>query len=297
MPLAGFLLIAIFFSITAPSRFLTLRNWLTIMQQSTVIAIVGFGMTFIIVMGSIDISVGSVVALSGMIAADVAQRYGLLWGIASGIVVGSVTGTFNGTALTFLKVPSFIVTLGMLSMARGLTILYSKGKTIAVYETFGFLGELPWILYVVFGVFVIVYIMFNFTIVGRYCRAVGGDEAVAKLTGIPVRLVKVLVFVLGGVLTGLGGVIQTARLGASTPTTGLGLEFEAITAVVLGGTPLTGGIGGVHYTFIGSVITAMLTNGLVILGVPTEGQLVIRGLVLIAAVFVSIERSKLIVIK
>lgn len=296
VPYAAFVLIFAFFTVAAFNRFDTLNNFSTIVQQATVLAIVAFGMQFVITMGSIDLSVGSTLGLAGLIGAS-ASTSSAFAGIVVALGVGALIGLFNGLAFTFLKVPSFMVSLGTLLIARGLTIVYSHSNPIAVSDSLTFLGVSPNIVYVAIVAFVACYIAYKYTTFGRYCIAIGGDERVSDLSGVPLKKIKISVFVVSGLLAGLGGIVTASRLGAATPTAGTGFELSVISAVVLGGTPLTGGVGSMQNTVIGAIIIAMLGNGLVILGVPSEIQQIITGLILISAVFLSLERGKIGIIK
>lgn len=297
VPIIGLLGLVIFYTIVAGSRFMTPENWLTIIQQATVVAIVGFGATFVIVAGSIDLSVGSVIALSGMVAAGVATTSGGFVGLLAGLATGAAVGLVNGVLIAFLKVPSFIATLGMLSIASGLTLVYSDSASKSVLGTFDSLGSEPGIYYVLAVAFALSFVLFNLTTFGRYTRAIGGDERVARLSGVPVKRIKVLVFVLAGVLAGLGGVVLSARLGVADPQAGAGFELIVISAVVIGGTPLTGGIGNIWNTVIGALLILVLANGLAILGVAPEIQRIIEGAIIIVAVLVALDRRKIGVIK
>lgn len=298
VPFLALILLTLIFTLLEPNLFFTLRNAKVILSQSAVLSIVGFGLTFVIVAGSIDLSVGSVMALAGMLGMGVVRDVGVMPGLLTGLLVGTAAGLFNGAVFTYLRIPSFVVTLGMLTMARGLTIMYSRGAVILVPDGFAAgIGQFPNIYYVVLVAFVLCYVLYNYTIFGRYVQGIGGDERVAILTGVAVNRTKVLMFVLCGLLAGLGGVLLASRVGAATPTAGQAFELDAIAAVVVGGTPLTGGIGNVYNTVLGALIISMLGNGLVIMGVSSEAQQVIKGLVLIAAVFISLERAKIGIIK
>lgn len=297
VPFLALILLAIVFAVLEPARFPTLRNAVVILNQSAVVSIVGFGLTFIIVAGSIDLSVGSVMALAGMLAMGAVKAYGLVPGLIVGLVVGMLCGLFSGAVFTYMRIPSFIVTLGMLTIARGLTILYSNGAVILVEGDAAQIGLFPNIYYIVIVVFVICYVLYNFTEFGRYTQGMGGDERVAVLAGVPVNRIKVSMFCLSGLLAGLGGIVLASRVGAATPTAGMSFELDAIAAVVVGGTPLTGGIGNIYNTILGALIISMLGNGLVIMGVSSELQMVVKGLVLIGAVFISLEREKIGIIK
>lgn len=297
VPFLALILLTIFFSLLEPTRFATLRNARVILNQSAVVSIVAFGLTFVIVAGGIDLSVGSVLALAGMIAMGVVRDYGLVPGLLAGLAVGVAAGTFNGLVFTYLRIPSFIVTLGMLTIARGLTIMYSHGAVILVEGPAAEIGVFPNIIYIVIVMFVLCFVLYNYTPFGRYVQGIGGDERVAVLAGIPVSTIKLAVFILSGAAAGIGGIVLASRIGAATPTAGQAFELDCIAAVVVGGTPLTGGIGNIYNTVLGSLIIAMLGNGLVIMGVSSEMQMVVKGLVLIGAVFISLERDKIGIIK
>jgi ribose/xylose/arabinose/galactoside ABC-type transport system permease subunit len=192
VPYAAFVLIFAFFTVAAFNRFDTLNNFSTIVQQATVLAIVGFGMQFVITMGSIDLSVGSTLGLAGLIGAS-ASASSAPAGILVAVGVGALIGLFNGLAFTFLKVSSFMVSLGTLLIARGLTIVYSHSNPVAVSDSLMFLKLFPNIVYVALITFVLCYIAYNYTTFGRYCIAIGGDERVSSLSGVPLNLIKISV--------------------------------------------------------------------------------------------------------
>lgn len=296
LPLTGLLALVILYWILAGDRFMTVENWRILIQQSAALAIIGFGMTFVIVSGSIDLSVGSVAALSGIVGATVANTNGPVVGVMAGLLTGAICGSINGFVFAVMRVPSFIVTLGMLSVARGVTLLYS-GNAPQSADTFRALGTEPGIYFVLIIAFIIAFILFNGTSFGRYTRAIGGDERVSRLSGVPMVRMKIAIFVFAGIMTGLGGLVLSARLGVATPNAGVGLELTVIAAVVLGGTPLTGGIGNVWNTIIGALIIQVLLNGLVIIGATPEAQQIAQGIVLVLAVFIALERRKIGIIK
>ncbi|HEX7345446.1 MAG TPA: ABC transporter permease [Candidatus Limnocylindrales bacterium] len=294
--LALFVVIA-FFSLTAGGRFLSLSNASFLLQQSAIIAIPAFGVTLVIIAGSIDLSVGSLVALTAVVSAVVANEIGLPAGLAAGLIVGVVAGLINGLGFAVLKVPSFMVTLGMLSVARGLTIVVSGSQPINVDDSFQVIGRMPGLLILFAVCFVAATLILNNTTFGRHAVAIGGQERVARLSGIPITRDKVLLFGFAGLMAAIGGLALTGRVGAATPNAATGFELTAIAAVVLGGTPLTGGIGSMTNTVVGALIISILLNGMVILGVPSEIQLIVQGLVLVGAVFLSLERVKIGIIK
>jgi len=297
IPFLSLFLVIIFFSIMAPLKFPRLDNAILILQQSAVTMTVGFGMTFVIVAGSIDLSVGSVVALAGMVGASVAVSSHWVIGLFTAIIIGLICGAINGLAFTSLRIPSFIATLGMLQIARGLTIIYSRGFPIMMPSGALWMGRWPGIFIVSMVIFVLSFILYRYTKFGVYIRAIGGDENVAKMSGVPLNKYKLLAFIMSGTLAGLGGYMTATRLGVASPTIGTGYELDVIASVVLGGTPLTGGSGQIYGTIIGAIIMSAIGNGLVILGVSSEWQLVIKGIILILAVFLSLEREKIGVIK
>jgi ribose/xylose/arabinose/galactoside ABC-type transport system permease subunit len=293
VPFLSLLVVLGTFVVLIPDRFPTLTNAKLLLQQSAITMTVGFGMTFVIVAGSIDLSVGSVVALSAMIGGSVVASGHLFLGILVSIATGMVCGAVNGSAFAYLRVPSFVVTLGMLQAARGLTTVYSHGFPIMMPDSTQFYGAWPGIMIIALIVFVITGFIYRYTVLGEYVRAIGGDETVARLSGTPIRLYKTLIFVISGALAGLGGFMMAVRLGVASPSVGVGYELDVIASVVLGGTPLTGGTGRVYGTILGAVIMSAIGNGLVMLGVPSEWQLVVKGCILVIAVFVSFEREKI----
>ncbi len=297
---AYFALIAVVvvFGILSPDRFLTFGNLGVVLQNSAVLAIVAIGITFIIIGGSIDLSVGSIMAFSGAIAATFAGSWGA-YAIIFAPVVGALIGAINGAVFVFFSIPSFVVTLGMLSIARGLTVIYTNGTPISIplNSRFDFYGIPPIPFWITAGVAVVMSGLLMLTTFGRYTFAIGGDEDKTRILGVPVRAVKFAMFVLSGALAGLGGGILTSQLGSGSPTVGTGFELLAISAVVIGGTPLTGGTGSILGTVVGSLVIMSLANGLVIMGISSNVQTVLTGLVLIVAVMISIRRGKLRIIK
>ncbi|HWA79686.1 MAG TPA: ABC transporter permease [Acetobacteraceae bacterium] len=287
-----------FFGATAPSLFLTANNFEVILQNSAVQCVVAIGMTFVIIIGSIDLSVGSCMALVGMLAAMASTFVG---GLAFFITpfLGAIIGLINGLLFVYGGVPSFVVTLGMLSVARGLTIIISGGFPVNLPPTglFTAIGNAPGPFLIVVVLALAASFLLLKTAFGRYTLAVGGDEEKAKMLGLPVDRLKVAVFTLSGALAGLGGGILTAEVGAGTPTMGTGFELTAISAVVIGGTSLTGGSGSILGTIVGSLVMSTLANGMIILGISTNVQIVMTGAVLVGAVMLSIQRGKLRVLK
>jgi ribose/xylose/arabinose/galactoside ABC-type transport system permease subunit len=292
------IVVVIIFGVLSPERFLTLGNLGVVLQNSAVLAIVSIGITFIIIGGSIDLSVGSVMALSGAIAATFAGDWGA-YAIILAPIVGALLGAINGAVFVLFRIPSFVVTLGMLSIARGTTVIYTGGSPISIplSSRFDIFGVPPTPFLMAAGVAIVMGALLAFTTFGRYTFAIGGDEEKTRVLGVPVRSVKFAMFTLSGALAGLGGGILTSQLGSGSPTVGTGFELLAISAVVIGGTPLTGGAGSVLGTIVGSLVIMSLANGLIIMGVSSNVQTVLTGLVLIVAVMISIRRGKLRIIK
>ena len=299
IPFLALILLLVGFGIAESERFLTVRNAQIILLQSAVLIIVGLGMTFVIIAGSIDLSVGSLVAVAAMLSAAAANQWGLAGALTVALLVGAAAGLVNGLVFTVLRVPSFIATLGMLSAARGFTIIYSDGAPIPIQDAGQVLnlGTWPAPVFVAALAVVVCQVIYRLTPFGRYVQGIGGNERVALLSGVPVDRTKTLIFVLSGLMAGLGGLVTAARLGAGTPQAGTGFELDVISAVVIGGTPLTGGIGNMYSTAVGALVISTLSNGLVILGVPSEVQTVIKGIVLVLAVFISLDRRKIGIIK
>ncbi|MDI1250715.1 MAG: ABC transporter permease [Lacunisphaera sp.] len=283
-------------------HFLTADNGWNILRQISVNLCLSIGMTLIILSGGIDLSCGAILALAGAVAAGLLKNglgvpgTGLLLqfttsgAIFAGVLVGGVLGWFNGFAITRFKLPPFVATLGMLSIARGLTMLWTGGFPLTgLGESFGHLGTgaflgmpMPvWIMLALTAVFVVVTKRTRF---GRHLYAVGGNERAARLTGLNVNGIKVAVYTLAGALAGIAGLIVTARLDSAQPNAGLGYELDSIAAVVIGGTSLSGGRGSVWGTVLGCLIIGVLNNGLFLLNVSPFWQQVIKGLVILLAV-------------
>jgi ribose transport system permease protein len=283
-------------------HFLTADNGWNILRQISVNLCLSIGMTLVILSGGIDLSVGAILALGGAVAAgllkngialpvfDAHLQFTTAGAIVAGILVSAFLGWCNGTAITRFKLPPFVATLGMLSIARGLTMLWTGGFPITGLDpAFGHLGTgtllgipMPvWIMTVLVGIFVVVTRRMRF---GRHLYAVGGNERAARLTGLHVNRIKIAVYTLAGALAGVAGLIVTARLDSAQPNAGLGYELDSIAAVVIGGTSLSGGRGSVLGTVLGCLIIGVLNNGLFLLNVSPFWQQVIKGLVILLAV-------------
>jgi ribose transport system permease protein len=277
-------------------RFLTPSNLMNIALQTSIIAIIAIGMTFVILTAGIDLSVGSVVALCGAVAAGLAvqQELGTYVGIALALAAGAAVGLVNGLLIVKGKMPPFIATLSTLAIARGLTLVYSQGRPIAgIDDRFIFLGSgeilgvaAPVLILAI--VFVMAYIVLRSTKFGNYVYATGGNEEVSRLAGIRTSMITLSVYVISGFLAAVGGVLLTARLWSAQPNAAVGLELDAIAAPVLGGVSLFGGVGSVFGALVGAFILGILSNGLNLMGVPSFWQQVIKGVVLILAVMLDV---------
>jgi ribose transport system permease protein len=286
----------------ASPRFLTLNNFFIILQQTVVLLVVAVGMTFVIISGSIDLSVGSMTALAAMVAAASSSNLSIA-SIVPAILIGLAAGLLNGVLFAIGKIPSFMVTLGTLVAYRGIVLYYMRGAPISITDS-GFLDfyngrqfGVPNSAMIAAVIVILACLVFSNLVYGREVRAIGGRERVAILTGIRVDRVKIITFTLLGGLCGLAGVLQSARAFGATAQLGDGLELDVIAAVVVGGTPLTGGIGSIQGTILGAFITTVLSNGMNMVGVDAYLQNLARGIVLITAVFVTIDRSKIGIIK
>ena len=288
--LIAFLLLVVVLSFLSDS-FLTVSNLLNIARQVSINAIIAAGMTFVILTAGIDLSVGSVLAFSGAIIAGLLSTgQPLLVGIGAGLLLGAMLGLVNGLIVTRGGVQPFIATLGMLTIARGATLVYTDGRPITglpdafVWLGAGDVGRVPVPVIIMTLVFLAAYVVLTQTVLGRYIYAIGGNEEAARLSGVNVTLYKTLAYVLSGVLAAVSGIILTARLNSAQPTAGGGYELDAIAAVVLGGTTLAGGEGSITGTLLGAFIIGVLNNGLNLLNVSSFYQQVVKGVVILLAV-------------
>jgi ribose transport system permease protein len=284
--------LAIWFTLFSP-QFLTVNNLLTLALQTSLIALVAIGMTFTIITGGIDLSVGSTAALAGAIAAGIAVQFGTYPGLLAGMMTGIGIGFINGALIVWGRLPPFVATLASMAAARGLTLVYTQGRPIAGLDrTFTFWGSdslfgVPIPVWVLLCTALIAHLVLRQTRLGLHLYAVGGNEETARLAGVNVPQVTFSTYLISGWFAALSGIILTARLWSAQPNTGIGLELDAIAAAVLGGSSLAGGSGGIVGTIAGSFIIGMLANGLNLLGVPSYNQQVIKGLIFIAAVMMT----------
>lgn len=292
------ILICIAFELMS-GRFMSWSNLSIVAQQAAINTVLAAGMTFVILTGGIDLSVGSILAAAAMVAviASKIPDWGLL-GIPAALAAGLVFGLLNGALIAFMRLPPFIVTLGSLTAVRGVGRLLGEDTTVFNPELpFAFIGNgtlfgVPWLVIIAFAVVVVSWVILRRTVLGTRIYAVGGNPDAARLAGIKVWQILLFVYAMSGLLAGLGGVMSAARLYAANGLQlGMSYELDAIAAVILGGTSFTGGIGSIWGTLIGALIIAILSNGLILVGVSDIWQYIIKGLVIIVAV--ALDRYRL----
>jgi ribose/xylose/arabinose/galactoside ABC-type transport system permease subunit len=287
----SFIVTCVIISLATP-QFLSVPNWTIIITQVSINALLAFGITFVIITGGIDLSVGSIVAVTGVVAASLAQNgdYPLIIVITGGLVAGLAFGLFNGFLVTKSKIAPFIVTLGTMTIGRGLALILSNGRPVSnLTENFNAIGSgkflgLPIPIIILILVFVICSIVLRKTIFGRYIYAIGGNEQAAWASGINVSKIKLAAYAICGALSGLAGILLAARISTGQPNSGMGFELDAIAAVVIGGTSTTGGRGTMIGTLIGVLLIGVINNGLDLMNVTSYYQQVIMGLIIIGAV-------------
>jgi ribose transport system permease protein len=298
LPFGTLMLLFVGLAIGTP-HFLTQTNLESVVRQTAVINLMALGMTMVIVAGGIDLSVGSMMGLSGLVGTmAIASGAPAGVGIAAGVAVGFACGAANGAMTAWLGVNPFIVTLGTLGIYRGVALLSSKGLPVeGLPKSFGYLGEgsllgVPFALWVVAACAALAHGLLEHTKAGRYAFAIGSNVEAARYSGVPVSFYTMTVYALCGLLTGLAGMMETSRLMTGQPTAGQGYELQAIAAVVIGGGSLRGGEGSVVGTLVGALIMGLLSNGSDLLGISPYLQQAIVGTVIIAAVFVDEVRKR-----
>ena len=282
----------------ASGRFMTATNMSIVMQQASINMVLAAGMTFVILTGGIDLSVGAVLALSAVVAVAASTGGGTVWPVFLALLAGLSCGLGTGALVALARLPPFIVTLGGLTAIRGVARLAAGDSTVFNSDLgFAFIGNgtivgLPWLVVIAFSVVVVSWFILRRTVLGTWIYAVGGNADAAALAGIRVPLVLFFVYAASGLLAGLGGVMSAARLFAANGLQlGQAYELDAIAAVILGGTSFVGGIGSVWGTLIGALIIAVLSNGLILLGVSDIWQYIIKGGVIVLAVLIDRFRS------
>lgn len=297
--LMGLFLMCLALSIVSPS-FLTKNNIINVLRQISSNGMLAFGMTFAIIIGGIDLSVGSVLALGGTLAAGLTVNSGIPvpYAVAAGCILGAGIGFFNGFVISRTGIPPFIVTLATMQIARGAAYVYSNGKPIRTTEpsfisigtnSLGFI-PLP-VIYMIIA-FIILLILLNRTKFGRYVYALGGNREAALYSGINIKRVIVIVHTIIGLLASFTGIVLCSRMYSGQPTIGTGFEMDAIAAVVLGGTSMAGGTGTLGGTLIGILIIGVLNNGLNLLNINSFWQLILKGCVILLAVYIDVLKRK-----
>ncbi|MFC4802076.1 ABC transporter permease [Neobacillus sp. GCM10023253] len=300
LTLLGFLVLCAFFSFST-TQFLTGENISNIVRQVSINGILAVGMTFVILTGGIDLSVGSVMAFTGTIMVGMMINMGMppIAAVLIGIVLGAVLGYINGLFIAHARIPAIIVTLAMMEVARGAALLYTGGYPLSgVSKSYAFIGRgylfgvIPMPAVIMILVFIAAYIILNHLPIGRYIYAIGGNEEAVRLSGVKVKKIKIFVYLVSGITAAISGLIMTSRLSSGQPMAGEGYELDAIAAVVLGGTSIAGGRGHIFGTILGALLLGVLSNGLNLMGVSPYVQRVLKGAIIVAAIYYSSFRQK-----
>lgn len=281
------------------SNFLTVTNLLNVVRQIAVNGILAIGMTIVCLTGGIDLSVGSIVAFSGIIAAGLLRdtSYPIIVVVLAAIAVGAVCGLYNGYFVAYWNAAPFVVTLSMMTIARGMTYVYSDGRPISNLRTEfltigkGSIAGIPIPTLILAVVFILGSIMLTKLKFGRYVYAVGGNENAAMVSGINVKRIKMMVYVLSGIACGIAAIILTARVSAGLPQAGESYELDAIAATVIGGTSLSGGRGRLWGTIVGAILLGIVNNGLDLLNVSSFYQQIVKGLIILGAILIDSKRN------
>ncbi len=306
---ASLVAMLIIFSLASPNFFQT-QNMISIMLSTAVAGVLGIGVTFVIITGGIDLSIGTLMTFCAVISGVFITFWGLPWplGVAAALATGALIGMLNGVLVAKLKIPSFIATLGMMLIAKGLSLVISGTKPIYFNDTedynliatgslidlSGWVPDLviPNAVLIFFAVALVSSFLLNKTVLGRYTFALGSNEEAVRLSGVNVDRWKIAIYGLAGAIVGIAGVIISSRLNSAQPAIGQGYELDAIAAAVIGGVSLSGGEGTILGTVIGAFIMSVLINGLRILSVPQEWQITVTGLIVIFAVYADILRRR-----
>jgi len=296
--LLAFILVLVVLMILSPNAFAKPANLINIIKQASINGILATGMMFVIISGGIDLSVGSIVALSGVIAVSFAHpgEYPLIVPIALSAIAGLLAGLLNGIGVAYGNIPPFIVTLGSMTIIRGLALIYSNGQPIfGVSKAFeslagGFVfNSIPFLVIYFLSVTIISAFILSKTVFGRRVYAIGGNEITAKVSGVSVPKIKIAVYCISGFLAGIAGLLLASRIVSGNPTSGQSYELDAIAAVIIGGVSMSGGSGKWYGTVIGALFIAVIGNGLDILNVSSHFQLLIKGAIIIIAVLLDMK--------
>ena len=289
--------------------FLTARNLLNIVRQISVMGLIAIGVTMVIITGGIDLSSGSVLALAAVVATSLAQRLDwaeikfpgldvpVLVPIVAALAVGAVCGLVNGSLIARFKIPPFIATLGMMTVARGFALIYSERPVSGLKDSYTYIGQgepfgIPVPIIILALVALAAHILLNNTRFGRHIYALGGNEQAARISGINISRVKIGVYTIAGLLAGLSGLVLSSRIGSGQPGLGLGYELDAIASAVIGGTSLSGGIGTIWGTIVGALIIGVLNNGLDLLNVSAYWQTIVKGSIIVIAVIIDERKNR-----
>ncbi|MCY9665804.1 ribose ABC transporter permease [Paenibacillus alginolyticus] len=284
----------------ASEVFLTKENLLNIIKQVSVNVILAAGVTFVIISRGIDLSVGAILAVGGVVAASIVKQDigSTLTAVSLAVAAGGILGYINGFTISRLGVAPFIITLAMMTIARGLAYVYVDGRPIvALPKSFLFLGQgnflsVPISIWIMMIIILLSHLILRYTIFGRYVYYIGGNEEAARVSGINVKRIKTIVYVISGLFAGLGGAILASRINSGQPQAGMSYELDAIAAVVIGGTSLNGGVGTIPGTIIGALIIGVINNGLNLLNVSPFYQMIAKGLVIAGAVILDMRSNK-----
>ena len=296
--LFAFVLVCVILAALSPV-FLRWNNILNIIRQSSIFGIMAVGMTFVILTGGIDLSVGSILAVSGALAAGMLKAdAGLPSVILPALAVGAILGLANGLIITVGRITPFVATLGMMSIARSLTLIYLNGYPLSGFNPqFRFIGGgdllgIPFPIVVFLLAVLLAAVILQHTRLGRYTYAIGGNEETVRLSGIRTNFYKTMVYVISGVTSAVSAVLLVSRLNSAEPVAGMGYELDVIAAVVIGGTSLNGGRGGVWGTLVGALLIAVINNGMVLLGISPYFQQLVKGLIILGAVLLDRLRDE-----
>jgi len=293
--LVGFIVLFILLSIFTES-FFNISNIVNVLRQVSITAILGFGMTLVIISGGIDLSVGSIFAFSAVVMASIVKEGKVFLGIILGLLIGAIMGLFNGIVISKGKIQPFIVTLATMAIGRSLTLAYTQGIPISLFpNSFRFIGRgdilgIPVPVIIMFGVFFLVLYILKKTKLGLYIYSIGGNEEATRLSGINVDRYKIIVYTISGIFAAVSAMILTARLNSAQPTFGQGYELDAIATVVLGGASLSGGSGGVLGTLFGALLLGTINNGMNLMNISPFYQDLVKGAIILLAVL--LEKSE-----
>jgi len=314
--LRRYLIVVILFGLVAllsaltNGTFLQTQNLINVVRQTSVIALLGIGLTIVIISTGIDLSVGSVLALSAVVSTSLAQQpdatnlmypgldVPVIVAVLAGLGVGALCGFINGSLIAVFRIAPFIATLGMFTAARGAALIYSDGRPISKLDpSFNWIGQgdilgIPVPIFLLIVVAVAAHIMLTRTRFGRYVYAIGGNEQAARVSGIAISRVKIGIYTISGLLAGLGGLILAGRIGSGNPTLGTGIELDAITAAVIGGASFAGGIGTVWGAVVGALIIGSRNTGLDILNVSPFAQQVVKGVIIVVAIIIDERKNR-----